>query len=692
MFGEDDLVKSHQERADIIFNIIVIAFAILLARLWYLQIYRGKQFFNYSLENRLRKDIVRAPRGMIFSRNNVLLTHNIPRFDAIVTPQYLESSDETIQYMGEILGMTPEAIKKILKRFQGQATYIPVVIKKNISRKEVAIIETESTRLPGVSVETFISREYTDRYTGAHLLGYISEISQEKLPRYRERDKYDYKQGDFIGQAGIEQQFDLDIRGQDGYQFMEVDARGRARRHVTSDDLYTGIENKIAEPGKNIRLTIDRDVQLAAYHALDGKEGAAVALDIETGEVLAMVSRPAYDPGNFSTGLTSNYWGSLIMDDKRPLRDRTIQEHYSPGSTFKTLTHIAALEEGLINENTKIQCNGGYRMGGRVFHCWKKEGHGVVDVIKALQSSCDVFYYMIGNRIDIDVIYKYATMFGMGQRSGIILPRETSGLIPNQAWKKKRTGVEWQRGETLSCVIGQSFVNTTPLQLAMFYSTIANEGKLFRPHVVKEVFSNTGQVLKRFDSEVINEFKISKKTMDLVKHALFDTANVQGGTAFAQKGHGIQMSAKTGTSQVIGFSADKIFSKCENQEYRFRHHGLFTAYAPSINPKIAVAVVVEHGCHGGSAAGPVAKAMIATYLNKYYPKYQEKLLAQDKMGYREALEDTRANPIPMIIETNPKDFFDEQGVLVKNFFLDKNGKNAPIAAPTPAATVAPEGE
>lgn len=671
MFGEDDLVKSHQDRADVIFNIIVIAFAVLLARLWYLQIYRGKQFFNYSLENRLRKDVVRAPRGMIFSRNNVLLTHNVPRFDAIVTPQYLESSDETVLYLAEILEMPAESIKKILKRYQGQAKYIPVVVKKNISRKEVAIIETESARLPGVSVETFISREYTDKDTGAHLLGYISEISQETLPRLRERDKYDYKQGDFIGQAGIEQQFDLEIRGQDGYQFMEVDARGRARRHVSSDDLYSGIENKQAEPGKNVRLTIDRDVQLAAYHALDGKDGAAVAIDVENGEVIAMVSRPAYNPGNFSTGLTSNYWGSLVMDEKRPLRDRTIQEHYSPGSTFKTLTHIAALEEGLINENTKVVCSGGYRLGGRTFHCWKKEGHGVVDVVRALRESCDVFYYTIGNKIDIDVIYKYATMFGMGQRSGIILPRETSGLIPNKEWKKKRTGVEWQKGETLSCVIGQSFINVTPLQLAMFYSTLANEGKLYRPHVVKEVFSNTGQVLKRFEPELINEFKISKKTMDIVKEALFDVVNSPGGTALSQKGVGIQMSGKTGTAQVISFSADKIFNKCENQEYRFRHHGLFAAYAPTVNPKIAVAVVAEHGCHGGSAAGPVAKAIVAAYMNKYYPKYQEKLIAQEKMNYREILEDHRLNPVPMVMDPNPKDFFDESGVLVKNFFLDK---------------------
>ncbi len=675
MFGEDDLVKSHQERADIILNIIVVCFAILLARLWYLQIYHGKMFFNYSLENRLRKDVVRAPRGMIFSRNNVLLTHNVPRFDAIITPQYLEGDDETIGYLSKILELTPDSIFKTLKKYQGQAKYIPVVVKKNISRREVAIIETESSKLPGVSVETFISREYTDKDTGAHLLGYISEISQEKIPRLRDRDKYDYKQGDFIGQAGIEQQYDLEIRGQDGYQFMEVDARGRARRHVSSDELYSGIDNKAAEPGKNVRLTIDRDVQLAAYHALDGRDGAAVAVDVESGEIIAMVSRPAYDPANFSTGLSSNYWGLLTMDEKRPLRDRTIQDHYSPGSTFKPLTAIAALETGIVDEKTQVVCNGGYRMGGRVFHCWKKEGHGVVDVVKAVRESCDVFFYSIGNKIDIDVLYKYATLFGMGQRLGIILPRETSGLIPNKKWKKDRTGVEWQKGETLSCVIGQSFINVTPLQLAMFYATMANEGKLWRPHVVKEVFSNSGQVLKRVQPELIHKFQLKPKTMAIIKQGLFDVVNTQGGTASSLRGAGIQMAAKTGTAQVIGFSADKIFNKCENQEYKYRNNGLFAAYAPAGNPKIAVGVVVEHGCHGGTAAGPVAKAMVAAYMNKYYPTYQKKIVDQEtaKMTWTQIQEDNRANPVPMVPETDTKDYYDEAGKLVRNFTLEKGG-------------------
>ena len=272
MFGEEDLVKVHKPRADIIGNIIIVTFAIILARLWYLQIYRGKILLRYSIENRLRKEDVQAPRGMIFSRNNQLLVHNTPRFDAVVVPQFLKHKKETLLKLSKILNMTPEKIKRIMKKNSAQARYRPVTIKKNISQKEVAVIETENAELPGVNVQAFISREYKDREVGGHLFGYISEISQNQLPKYRKRDKINYKLGDFIGQSGIEEEYDLDLRGRDGHEFMEVDARGRRKRHVSSDDIFKDIENLPAKPGHNIRLTIDRDLQLSAFKALEGKK------------------------------------------------------------------------------------------------------------------------------------------------------------------------------------------------------------------------------------------------------------------------------------------------------------------------------------------------------------------------------------------------------------------------------------
>lgn len=634
MFGEEELVKLHKDRAEQIGNIIIICFALVLARLWYLQVYRGKLLYNYSLENRLRKEIVRAPRGMLFDRNNELLVHNSPRFDAIITPQYLKKREDTISRLATVLDMQPEGITKILQKNAGQASYRPVTIKKNISRKEVAIIETDSGRLPGISVRAEISREYTDNDTGAHLLGYISEISQTQLPKLRKRDNIDYKLGDYIGQAGVEEEYDLSLRGIDGHEFMEVDARGRMKKHLNSDDIFRGIENQMALPGKNIRLTIDRDLQLAAYKALDGKAGSAVAIDVNTGEVLAMVSRPAFTPAEFSKGVTSDYWESLVNDEKRPLRDRTVQEHYSPGSTFKTITAIAALESGVIDENSEVSCKGSFRLGSRTFHCWKKEGHGTVEIHRAIRESCDVFFYKIATKLDIDVLAKYSKLLGMGSRSGIELPRETTGLIPTKEWKKKRNGQDWQVGETLSCVIGQSYVLTTPLQLTLAYGAIASGGKIYKPHVVKEIFGNDGEIIKSFKPELLSDVKFSPKTLKLVREGLFEVVNSPRGTAYWQRGEGIHMAGKTGTSQVIQFSADKIFKKCENNEYRFRHHGLFAAYAPADSPKIAVAVVVEHGCHGSSAAGPVAREVITTFMKKYYPEEHKAYIEADKKAGR----------------------------------------------------------
>lgn len=358
MYGDDDLVKSHKFRADAIGNIILVCFAVVLAKLWYLQIYQGSVFYRYSIENRLRKEVVKAPRGMILSRNNQLMVNNIPRFDVVVTPQYLQEKEKTLKKLAKILGITYKDILKDLKKKRSQARYRPVVVKKNISRKEVAIIETENSKLPGVSVQTFISRDYLDKQVGAHILGYTREISKEQIKPLRKRDKYHYKLGDFIGKNGIEEELDKQLRGEDGYQFMEVDASGRMKRVLTSNNLFKGIENQPTRPGNNIRLTIDRDMQLAAYKALEGQVGSAVAVDIHTGEVLTMVSRPSFLPSNFSKGLTPEHWERLRKDEGKPLLNRTVQGNYSPGSTFKSITAIAALEEGIVDEQTEVKCTG----------------------------------------------------------------------------------------------------------------------------------------------------------------------------------------------------------------------------------------------------------------------------------------------------------------------------------------------
>lgn len=631
MFGEEELVKIHKDRGNLISYIITFAFGMILARLWYLQIYKGETLHNYSIQNRLRKEVVWAPRGLIYSRDDQLLVDNIPRFDAILTPQFLQENEKTLEKLAKILNMDLASINQILKKNSNQAKYRPIIIKKNISFAELAQIESLNADLPGVSVDTFISREYTDKEIGAHLLGYISEISQTQLPKLRERDRMDYRLGDFIGQFGIEEQLDQYLRGENGHEFVEVDARGRRKRYINTDNLFKGIEDEKPNSGMNVKLTIDRDMQLAGFNALEGKVGGVIAIDIDSGQVLAMVSRPSFDPSQFSRGLSPEYWKSLVSNKEHPLRDRNIQEHFSPGSTFKAITAIAAFEKGEIDEKTEVNCGGSFRLGRKVYHCWKKEGHGPTNLVKAIRESCNVYFQKAANRMDIDDLAFYAKHFGMGARTGISLPREVSGLIPTKDWKKKRYGQEWQAGETLSCAIGQSYVLASTIQMAVSYAAIANGGKIYRPYIVKDIYDTSGELVKTFTPELLSEIKLKNpKTLKFVRQGLFEVVNNPKGTAFARRGQGILMAGKTGTSQVKSASADKVYQKCELMDYESRHHGLFIGYAPSDNPKIAAAAIVEHGCHGSSAATPVVEAVISQYMKKYQPATYLKNLETDK--------------------------------------------------------------
>jgi len=631
VFGEEQIVNSHSRRVDLIANIFFFCFLLVLGRLWYLQLYKGNFFLRHSLENQLRKEVVKAPRGMVFSRDNKLLVNNIPRLDAIIIPQYFKKRDIVFERLADILGMSEKRLRKRYAKGWGQERFRPITVKKNLSPVEVARIETESFNLPGVSVKTFISREYLDGEVGSHVLGYISEISKKQLPRYRKRDRINYRLGDFIGQDGIEQELNLRLRGADGFEFMEVDALGRMKRHLEDSELFKGITNVDAKPGYNVRLTLDRDLQLVAYKALEGKEGSAVAIDVNTGEILAMVSRPAYNPTKFSEGLTAKYWNSLINNDKRPMRNRAVQEHYSPGSTFKIFTAITALEEGMIDDKTQVMCTPTFRLGRRVYHDWKRGGFGKTDIYKSIKRSVDVFYYKIGAKLDIDILAHYAKLFGFNSKTGVELPREISGLIPTKEWKKKRNGVEWQQGETISCVIGQSFILVTPLQLAMAYAAIANKGTLYKPLIIKDIFDNDGQTVKRFTPEVRTQITdVSQNTFSIIHKGLYKAVNERHGTAYWFRGRGIEMAGKTGTSQVIGMNSKKLFKKCEEHPYKERHHGVFAAFAPAYAPKIAVAVIIEHGCHGSTAAAPVARDIITKYMEKYHPEEYKRNVAKDK--------------------------------------------------------------
>lgn len=627
--GQDEQIREYQFRFRYLYIILFGAFTLLFARLWYLQVLRGDLYKQYSEENRIKKVKITAPRGMIFDRNKKLLVDNRPAFDLEVTPQELYADKQwkqKVETISKMVKMPAEEIFDTLERAKGQPTFLPVKIKQDLSQEEVAVVEAHKLDLPGINVQMDIKRTNLFGDLAAHLMGYIGEINPTELPKLNKGIPVagtPYKMGDVTGKFGLESRQEAVLRGLDGEEYLEVDALGHRKRQTKG--ITSGLTPKEPKPGKNLILTIDQDLQLSAQRALEklygAKQiGAVIALNPKTGEILAALSQPSFDPTLFSRGVSAKLWNELLNNEYHPLRDKTLQDHYSPGSTFKTITAIAGLEEKVIDENTTVSCTGSFRLGNRVYHCWNKHGHGVVNIHKALRESCDVYFYRLGQKLGIDTIAKYANMLGLGKKTGVNLAHEEAGLIPTEEWKKKRFGQEWIAGETLSCAIGQSYILATPLQLANAYAAIGNGGFLYRPYIVKYIEDNDGRILKEFQPDLISKANISKQTLDIIHSGLTAVVNEPGGTTFSHRIPGIDAAGKTGSTQVIRLSADKIHTKCESMPFNVRDNGLFAAFAPPEDPQIAVAVIAEHSCHGGSGAAPIAMEVIKTYLQKYMPE------------------------------------------------------------------------
>jgi penicillin-binding protein 2 len=434
----------------------------------------------------------------------------------------------------------------------------------------------------------------------AHLLGYVGEISQQELGA-----RQGYRMGDLIGKGGAERYWENYLRGIDGGQQVEVDAVGRKLR-VLSEVEET--------PGNTLVLTVDRDLQLAAERALEDREGAIVALDTRTGDVLAMVSRPAFDPNIFARGIRAAEWRGLLENRKRPLNSKAVQGTYPPGSTFKMVMAAAALEEGVINPFTTIFCGGGIFFGNRTFRCWRQGGHGNMNVHEALVRSCDVFFYQVGQRLGVDAIAEYAHRFGLGAPTGITLEHESGGIIPSSAWKRQRFGEPWYAGETLSVAIGQGYVTVTPLQMANVMAAIANGGTTYRPQFVKRIESPDGAVVLEQAPVVEHELNFKKSTLLQIRQALSDVVNTSRGTGTKARLATVEVGGKTGTSQVGKLGAER--TKQGGMARERKDHAWFVAFAPVGNPEIAVAVLAEHaGEHGGTAAAPIARSVLAHYFN-----------------------------------------------------------------------------
>lgn len=583
--------------------IVLAAFVLLIVRLFYLQAVEGEEYRRLSANNSIRLQSIDPPRGLIFDRNGELLVDNRPSFDLSIILKDANPLEPTLKKLSYyIKDPATELISKITNE-KNKSSYHPVLLKQDIGRDALAAIEVHKFDLPGAIVDVKARRHYVNRLSGAHLIGYLGEINSGEL---KERKYPGCRRGDFIGRFGVEKTFEPFLRGRRGGAQVEVNATGQVVRTLNTVG---------AQPGHNIYLTIDQRLQEKAEALLKGLAGAAIAMEPSTGKILALVSSPPFDQNAFVSGMTHEQWNSLVSNPFRPLQNKAIQGEYPPASTYKIVTALAGLEEKVIDDQTTFFCPGHYKFGDRVFKCWKKGGHGKVNVISALAESCDVFFYQVGQKVGVDRLAWYANASGLGTATKIKLDHESSGLVPTASWKKRKTGIAWQKGETLSVAIGQGYNLVTPLQMLILTSAVANSGIRYSPLIMHRVESAEGRIIARNEPKIIGKLPVSSQTLELVRKGLWEVVNSSKGTARGIRIKGIDISGKTGTAQVVGRKDDEKEDE-ENRAFHLKPHAWFVAYAPSNNPQIAVSIIVEHGEHGSSKAAPIAKEMIKSYLGQ----------------------------------------------------------------------------
>ncbi len=583
---------------------LVVAFALVVVRLWYLQGIQGEHFLELSKNNRIREREVTAPRGMILDRKGRILVDSFPRYDVTVTPEDVESVDETVAYLSVLLQMDPAQVRDRIRKQQSRP-FDAALIKEDVSREELAAVVTHSSDLPGVEVNVRALRHYLFGPLLSSLLGYVGRLGKEDLQRHVNDG---YGPGDLIGVLGIERRLEPELHGSNGTRQLVVDSQGRELSTLGEDP---------PSPGLNVVLTLDAEVQNRAEQAMGDESGSVVALDVNTGDVLAWVSKPTFDPNQFSHGMHAADWEKLNTDKLKPMLNRPIQGTFPPGSTFKIVMALAALEEGVMRPEREVYCPGGLNFGGRFFRCWRHGGHGTVSLHRALVESCDTYFYEAGIELGVDRIAKWANAFGLGFPTGIEIqtrggrPLESPGLIPSSAWKRARFKSDWYPGETLSVAIGQGYVTVTPLQQAVMASVIANGGTRYQPHFVRYLQSFDGRIDRQFEPVVESRFEAHPQYLQAVQSGLLGVVSEPHGTGEKARIPGVPVAGKTGTAQVRGMRPGENEDKVDKQ---YRDHAWFVCYAPADHPEIAVAVLVEHGGHGGAAAAPVAKAVIEAYL------------------------------------------------------------------------------
>lgn len=571
-----------------ILSFTIIGFAVLVIfQLFKMQILDNYFYQEKSLENSVKKEMIPAPRGVFFDRNFKVIVSNKPAFTVEILPS--KYSGNYNQVIEKFLDVDTGYISTLLDQNKNYSPYVPLKIKRNSNFSFIAWLQENKEMLNGIDFDVELQRDYSFGIKGSHIFGYTKEISSEQYKQLRST----YDMGDYIGFSGLEKTYEELLRGEKGYSLTLVDARQR-----TIGKYLEGEEDHSPKKGNDLILGIDAETQLVAEKLFEGKTGAAVALEPSTGEIIAFVSSPQYDLSKFASVTSSQFWDSLRTDENKPIFNRATQSIYPPGSTFKMLVAIAALDAGIIDKNFTVNCAGGYQFGDRYFKCL--HFHGRVNVVDAIKESCNTFFYQLILKLGLERWAKYAREFGFGQKSGIDIPEEISGILPDSAYYNRVYGVRgWTRGFLVSLGIGQGELSATPLQLAKYTALIGNNGKSVEPHFVRAYIDNNTSEIVPLNFKKIS-LDIDPNAFELVQEGMFKVVNEEGGTARNIRLPDIKISGKTGTAQ----------------NPHGEDHAVFVSYAPSKNPKIAVAVIVENAGYGSSHAAPIAKEMIKTYLLK----------------------------------------------------------------------------
>ncbi len=595
MRAPPDRSKVFARRAFLVAAGQTVGFAALVARLWQLQVRDGAAYRLLAEENRINQRLVVPPRGRIFDRQGRPLAINEPTYRVRIVPERAPDLETTLKRLGVLVPLPAYRVREVLRQAERRRPFVPVLVRDDLSWEEVSRIAVHAPELPGVLIDSGLLRSYPHGPVLAHLLGYVGPVSEQELkedpdpllqlPEFR------------IGKTGIERAYDRELRGRAGVVKLEVNAVGREIRILRRDE---GI------PGRDLTLSLDLELQRYCYERLRGERAAAaVVLDVMSGAVLAQASVPSFDPSGFVNGLDPATWQKLSRDRYNPLVDKAIRGQYPPGSTFKMVTALAALESGAIAPDHEFFCPGYLQLGNRRFYCWKEGGHGWVDLVQGLAQSCDVYFYDVARRAGVEAIAAMARRFGLGRPTGIDLVGERPGFIPTRAWKERRFGEPWQKGETLITGIGQGFVLATPLQLAVMTARLCNGGRAVRPWLARPAG----------EAAPAPSIDINRRHLQLVLRGMYETVNGRRGTARGARldFRGMRMAGKTGTSQVRRITKLERLTgayKREDRPWEERDHALFVAYAPHDRPRYAAAVIVEHGGSGAKVAAPIARDLI----------------------------------------------------------------------------------